>query len=159
MDKDSTKGLSNVIRIDDEWTQDHLKHIVRGSVEETLNALLDAEADRPCRAGGYERTEARQDTRAGSNERKFHTSAGRGGLEGSQAQAPDLRDGDHRTLPAPRGPSGGGLDRDVPGGCLGTTGGGNHGGAVGHAGSPSMRRRISVNNDLTMVTSASWKGI
>ena len=38
MEKDSTKGLSNVIRIDDERIHDHLGKIVRGSVEETLNA-------------------------------------------------------------------------------------------------------------------------
>ena len=76
MGEDSTKALSNVIRIDDERIQDHLKHIVRGSVEETLNALLEAEADRLVGAGRYERTAARRDTRAGSYERKFHTTAG-----------------------------------------------------------------------------------
>ena len=76
MEKDSTTGLSNVIRIDDERIQDHLGKIVRGSVEETLNALLDAEADRLCKAERYERTEARQDTRAGSYERKLQTRAG-----------------------------------------------------------------------------------
>lgn len=76
MDEDSTKTLGNVIRIDDERIQDHLKHVVRGSVEETLNALLDAEADRLCNAGRYERSEARQDTRAGSYERKLQTTAG-----------------------------------------------------------------------------------
>jgi len=36
-----------------------------GTVEETLNALLDAEADRLCGAGRYERRQSRQDTRAG----------------------------------------------------------------------------------------------
>lgn len=46
MAEDNTKALSNVIRIDDERIQDHLKKIVLGSVEEPLNALLDAEADR-----------------------------------------------------------------------------------------------------------------
>jgi transposase-like protein len=76
MEEDSTKALSNVIRIDDERIQDHLGKIVRGSVEETLNALLDAEADRLCSAERYERTEARQDTRAGSYERKLQTRAG-----------------------------------------------------------------------------------
>lgn len=39
-------SLGDVIRIDDERTREHLGQIVRGSVEETLNALLDAEADR-----------------------------------------------------------------------------------------------------------------
>ena len=38
--------------------------MVRGTVEETLNAMLDAEADRLCGAGRYERSQARQDTRA-----------------------------------------------------------------------------------------------
>ncbi len=50
MEKDNTKALSHVIRIDDERIQDHLGKVVRGSVEETLNALLDAEADRLCNA-------------------------------------------------------------------------------------------------------------
>src|SRR5262245_23400912 len=50
--------------------------MVRGTVEETLNAMLDAEADRLCGAGRYERSEARQDTRAGSYERTLHTKAG-----------------------------------------------------------------------------------
>ncbi len=68
--------LGNVIRIDDERIRDHLGKIVRGSVEETLNALLDAEADRLCNAGRYERNEARRDLRAGSYERKLQTRAG-----------------------------------------------------------------------------------
>jgi hypothetical protein len=40
--------LNNVITIDDERIKNHLDRIVRGSVEEPLNALLDAEADRLC---------------------------------------------------------------------------------------------------------------
>ncbi len=76
MEEDTTKPLSNVIRIDDERIQDHLGKIVRGSVEETLNALLEAEAERLCNAERYERTQARRDTRAGSYERKLHTTAG-----------------------------------------------------------------------------------
>ena len=77
MEEDSRgTELGNVIRIDDERIRDHLGKIVRGSVEETLNALLEAEADRLCNAGRYERSEARRDTRAGSYERKLQTSAG-----------------------------------------------------------------------------------
>jgi transposase-like protein len=68
--------LSNVVRIDDERIRDHLGQIVRGTVEETLNGLLEAEAERLCNAGRYERTEARRDTRAGSYPRKLHTRAG-----------------------------------------------------------------------------------
>ena len=67
--------LNNVITIDDE-RKSHLDRVVRGSVEETLNALLDAEADRLCNAQRYERSEARRDTRAGHYERKLQTKAG-----------------------------------------------------------------------------------
>ena len=45
-------------------------------VEETLNKLLDAEADQLCNAARYERTEARKDTRAGYYKRSLHTKAG-----------------------------------------------------------------------------------
>jgi len=69
-------SLNNVIRIDDERIKGHLDRVVRGTVEETLNALLDAEADRMCNAQRYERTDARRDTRAGHYERGLHTKAG-----------------------------------------------------------------------------------
>jgi len=68
--------LNNVIRIDDERIKGHLDRVVRGTVEETLNALLDAEADRLCNAQRYERTDARRDTRAGHYERGLETKAG-----------------------------------------------------------------------------------
>ena len=65
-----------MIQIDEGKIQEHLGEVVRSTVEETLNALLDAEADRLCRAERYERTEARKDTRAGSYERHLQTKAG-----------------------------------------------------------------------------------
>jgi putative transposase len=77
MEEDSKgTGLGNVIRIDDDRTRDHLGKIVRGSVEETLNALLEAEADRLCNARRYERREARRDLRSGGYDRKLQTRAG-----------------------------------------------------------------------------------
>ena len=57
MNEDSTKELGQVIRIDDERVQDYLRNAVRGSVEETLNAMLEAEAERLCNAARYERSE------------------------------------------------------------------------------------------------------
>jgi transposase-like protein len=75
-DEDKTIPLSNVITIDDERIKGHLDRVVRGTVEETLNSLLDAEADRLCNAQRYERTEARRDTRAGHYERNLETKAG-----------------------------------------------------------------------------------
>jgi transposase-like protein len=68
--------LDKVIRIDEAQVQAHLSEMVRSSVEETLNALLDAEADQLCQARRYERTAERQDTRAGSYQRELHTKAG-----------------------------------------------------------------------------------
>jgi len=67
--------MGQVIQIDEARIRDHLGEMVRGTVEETLNALLDAEADRLCNAQRYERSEARQDSRAGSYERTLHTKA------------------------------------------------------------------------------------
>src|SRR5436190_16340017 len=69
------KPMGQVIQIDEARIRDHLGEMVRGTVEETLNAMLDAEADQLCGAGRYERSEARQDTRAGSYERTLQTSA------------------------------------------------------------------------------------
>lgn len=55
---------------------EHLDGVVRRTVEETLNALLDAEADRLGGAKRYERNAERRDTRAGHYGRTFHTKAG-----------------------------------------------------------------------------------
>ena len=76
MTDDTLSPLNNVITIDDERIRNHLDRVVRGSVEETLNALLEAEADRLCNAQRYERTDVRRDTRAGHYERKLQTKAG-----------------------------------------------------------------------------------
>ena len=67
----------SVIRVDEQELRGHLDEVVRTSVEETLNGMLDAEADRLCQAKRYERTAERMDTRAGSYERKLQTKADR----------------------------------------------------------------------------------
>jgi len=70
------RSLNQVVQIDEGRIAAHLDEVVRSTVEETLNALLDAEADRLCGAQRYERNEARQDTRAGSYQRQLQTKAG-----------------------------------------------------------------------------------
>ena len=76
-EKGGLKAVSGpVVQIDEGRIQAHLDEVVRSTVEETLNALLDAEADRLCGARKYERTEGRKDTRAGSYDRKLGTKAG-----------------------------------------------------------------------------------
>jgi putative transposase len=74
--KEFSPSLGKVVQIDEARIQDHLGEVVRSTVEETLNGMLDAEADRLCQASRYERTQQRRDTRAGSYERKLHTRAG-----------------------------------------------------------------------------------
>jgi len=76
MNEDSTKALSKVIRIDESEIQSHLDKMVRGTVEDALNAMLEAEADEMCHAQRYERSPDRVDTRAGHYTRKLHTKAG-----------------------------------------------------------------------------------
>ena len=76
--KEENEGrpMGQVIKIDEARIRDHLGEMVRGTVEETLNAMLDAEADELCGAGRYQRSADRVDTRAGSYDRTLHTSAG-----------------------------------------------------------------------------------
>ena len=64
--RDDDNPMDEVIRIDEGRIKDHLGEMVRGTVEEALNAMLDAEADRLCGGARYERSEGRQDRRAGS---------------------------------------------------------------------------------------------
>jgi transposase-like protein len=75
-DFDDCAEMNGVIRIEESKLRGHVDQVVRASVEETLNGLLDAEADRLCNAKRYERTADRVDTRAGSYERQLHTKAG-----------------------------------------------------------------------------------
>jgi putative transposase len=72
----SDNNLSNVIKINEAQIQSHLGQMVRSTVEQTLNAMLDAEADQLCNARRYEHTDARTDQRAGHYKRTLHTKAG-----------------------------------------------------------------------------------
>lgn len=72
----SVGNLRDVIRIEEEKVEAHLGELVRHSVEQTLNQLLDAEADELCGAKRYERSAERLDTRAGHYSRKLMTKAG-----------------------------------------------------------------------------------
>jgi len=68
--------VKNIVSIDEGKIQSHVNGIVRSTVEETLNGLLDAEAERLCGASKYERTDTRKDSRAGHYDRKLQTQAG-----------------------------------------------------------------------------------
>jgi len=75
--RDEGMGQVGMIQIDEQQVKDHLGELVRESVEETLNGLMEAEAEQLCGAARYERTNDRKDTRAGHYERKLETRAGR----------------------------------------------------------------------------------
>ncbi len=74
---ETAKDLSDVIKINEDQFKNHLGEMVRSTVEETLNDMLDAEADQLCNATRYERTEARTSGRAGHYKRKLHTTSGK----------------------------------------------------------------------------------
>jgi len=79
---DSVAGLANggnfegVIRIEEDKIRSHVDEVVRETVEQTLNGLLEAEADELCGAKRYARSPERLDTRAGHYDRKLQTKAG-----------------------------------------------------------------------------------
>ena len=66
----------NIIQLNEDLIKNNLKDLVRDSVEETLNALLDHEADELVRAGKYERTGDRKGYRSDHYERNFGTTSG-----------------------------------------------------------------------------------
>ena len=64
----SAKGIQSII--------DQLKELVRGSVEETLNELLEAEAEKLTQAARYERNKQRQGYHSGHYSRNLTTTSG-----------------------------------------------------------------------------------
>ncbi len=80
------KSIIGAIKIDKKEVQEHLNTLVKESVEEVLNKLLNAEADATCNASRYERSPDRLDTRAGTYKRKLLTKAGE-----VELQVPRLR--------------------------------------------------------------------
>jgi putative transposase len=74
--KSSEKMTKKIIKVNDEEVKNYLDQQVRGSVQETLNTLLDAEADTLCNAKRYQRSPDRTDMRAGTYSRKLMTKAG-----------------------------------------------------------------------------------
>jgi len=63
--KKEEAGQGKIIEINEARIQGHLDEMVRNTVEETLNGMLEAEAEQLVGAGRYERRETRKDTRDG----------------------------------------------------------------------------------------------
>lgn len=80
-DERTSEEIQSAIKIDGDAVRGHLDELVRSTVEDTLNKLLDAEADQLCGAKRYERSVDRVDTRAGSYNRDLETKAGKVSLK------------------------------------------------------------------------------
>ena len=65
-----------MIHLNEEAIKGEIKKLVRGSVEETLNELLEAEAEKLTQAARYERSEQRQGYRSGHYNRNLTTTSG-----------------------------------------------------------------------------------
>lgn len=65
-----------IIQLNEDVIKGQLKESVRGSVEATLNELLEQEAEKLTQAARYERSEARQGYRSGHYDRNFTTTSG-----------------------------------------------------------------------------------
>ena len=65
-----------IVQLNEEIIKGQLKELVRGSVEETLNELLEKEAESLTQVARYERNEARQGYRSGHYDRNLTTTSG-----------------------------------------------------------------------------------
>ena len=69
--------MSNpIVSFDEEAVKSELRELVGKTIEETINAMLDEEADQLVGAGPYERTDERAAYRAGHYERGFTATSG-----------------------------------------------------------------------------------
>ena len=67
---------NDIVQFNEEIIKGQIKELVRSSVEETLNELLEAEAEKLTQAARYERNEARQGYRSGHYDRNLTTTSG-----------------------------------------------------------------------------------
>ena len=65
-----------IVQLNEEVNKGQIKKLVRGSVEETLNGLLDAEAQQLTNAAKYERSAQRQGYRSEHYSRNLTTTSG-----------------------------------------------------------------------------------
>ena len=65
-----------IVQLNEEVIKGQIKELVRGSVEETLNELLEKEAESLTQAARYERSEARQGYHSGHYDRSLTTTSG-----------------------------------------------------------------------------------
>lgn len=68
--------LEKIVQLNEKVIKGQLKELVRGSVKDTLNELLEVEANKLTQAARYERNEQRQGYRSSHYNRDFTTTSG-----------------------------------------------------------------------------------
>ena len=107
-----------IVTLNEESLRGDLRELVRQTVEDTLNGLLEEEADDLV---GAERVRAHRRPRGlpgGSLRPQARHDLGRGDPPHAQAEGHAVHHRNRRALPQARDLRRGGDDRDVPGGCL-----------------------------------------
>ena len=127
------EAMSEIVRTNGKILEEHLGELVRSTVEETLNGLLDAEADHICGAERYERSPDRVDSRSGHYQRKLKTKSGEVKLKVPKLRKLPFESAIIERLPPPRELRRGVSCRDVPGGYLCAPRRKHHRGVVGRA--------------------------
>ena len=74
--KETANHVREDCQLNEEVIKGQLKELVRGSVEETLNEQLEAEAEKLTQAAWYERNKQRQGYRSGQYSRNLTTTSG-----------------------------------------------------------------------------------
>ena len=98
-----------IVQLNEELIKGQIKELVRSSAEETLNELLEKEAESLTQAARCERSEARQGYRSGHYGPEPHHDLRRRHAPYAAAQGRVLRDGHHRAVSPPGEQRGGGL--------------------------------------------------
>ena len=123
-----------IVQLNEEIIKGQLKELVRDSVEETLNELLEKEAESLTQAARYERSEARQGYRSGHYDRNLTTTSGDVTLHVPRLKGVSFETAIIEQYRRRESSVGGGPHRDVPGRRFCAPGGGHHGGTVGPQG-------------------------
>ena len=76
------QNLNKVIKIDESQIQNNLDQMVKASVEETINHLLNTEADHLCNEGAREENQQQQENRLGRRGRLNWSGRSRRGVAG-----------------------------------------------------------------------------
>ncbi len=79
-----------IASFDEQAIKDDIRELVRQTVEDTINAQLDEEADLLVNAERYERTAEREAYRAGHYKRSFATTSGASSSRCLSSRAPGL---------------------------------------------------------------------